>query len=271
MSKLRQTHVDKYRDIFNVLGEVTYSGDTIAFRDIKFPFADDQDYFLIMLDTFCIYLANKTYSRENVDFADTFCDEGSYLMDNGEYSIMIKQGDLVFDVGAWYGDFAALAAVEFGAVVYAFEPDNKNYDMLQKTIDLNAGMRGEIIPVKVGVGANKSKAFINLYNQNWRGGADISEKHGQACDITTIDDFVHENNVQKVDFIKADIEGFEREMLKGATATLRTFAPKISICTYHLPDDPQILRDLIQKANPAYKFEQRRKKLFAWVENEAPN
>ena len=33
----------------------------------------------------------------------------------------IKQEDVVFDVGAWIGDFSALAAAQ-GAIVYAFEP-----------------------------------------------------------------------------------------------------------------------------------------------------
>jgi len=74
---------------------------------------------------------------------------------------------------------------------------------------------------------------------------------------TTLDNFVHENNLQKVDFIKADIEGAERIMLKGARQVLRDFSPKLSICTYHFPDDPQVLRELTLDANPNYVIEEK--------------
>lgn len=83
--------------------------------------------------------------------------------------------------------------------------------------------------------------------------------------MSTIDQFVSENQIRKVDFIKADIEGAERYMLTGATDTLRRFAPKLAICTYHLKDDPQVLEDIIKEANPAYMVVHTRHKLFASV------
>ena len=83
--------------------------------------------------------------------------------------------------------------------------------------------------------------------------------------ITTVDSFVQSNNLSRVDFIKADIEGSERQMLKGATQVLREFAPKLAICTYHYPDDPQVLEGIIKAANPQYKVIHKWKKLFAYV------
>ena len=81
----------------------------------------------------------------------------------------------------------------------------------------------------------------------------------------TLDKFVKENNISQIDFIKADIEGMERNLLAGAEATIRRFKPGIAICIYHLPDDPEVLQGTLSKLVPEYKFIKTEKKLYAWV------
>ncbi|MDR0764457.1 MAG: FkbM family methyltransferase [Synergistaceae bacterium] len=90
-------------------------------------------------------------------------------------------------------------------------------------------------------------------------------RFSETVEVTTIDDFVRENNITRVDFIKADIEGFERNMLKGAEFVLSHFGPKLAICTYHLPDDPEVLERIILEANPNYRVVHMRDILFASV------
>jgi hypothetical protein len=87
----------------------------------------------------------------------------------------------------------------------------------------------------------------------------ISEK----IQIISLDNFANKQNLKKIDFIKADIEGSERDMLKGAKNVLKEFAPKLALCTYHLPNDPEVMEALIKEANPNYKVVHIRKKLFA--------
>lgn len=88
-----------------------------------------------------------------------------------------------------------------------------------------------------------------------------------TVETTTIDTFVQENNITKIDFIKVDIEGAERLMLKGAKKTLQTLKPKLAICTYHFKDDPMVLEAIIKEANPNYIVNHRWKKLYAYVPN----
>ncbi|GMO42746.1 MAG: hypothetical protein Ta2B_23060 [Termitinemataceae bacterium] len=73
------------------------------------------------------------------------------------------------------------------------------------------------------------------------------------------------NEYLEVPFIKSDIEGAERDMLRGAFNVLQKFAPKLAICTYHLQDDPQVLKNIILQANPKYRIVQLRNKLLACV------
>jgi FkbM family methyltransferase len=86
-----------------------------------------------------------------------------------------------------------------------------------------------------------------------------------AQELITLDSFVERHDIKRVDFIKADIEGAERNMLRGAQRILREFAPKLSICTYHLPDDPEVIREIIMKANPKYKIVEKFSKMYAYI------
>ncbi len=60
--------------------------------------------------------------------------------------------------------------------------------------------------------------------------------------------------------------GGERLMIEGAQWVLKNYAPKLAICTYHLPDDKKVLTDLILKANPDYKIIHKWRKLYAYVD-----
>ncbi|MCL2819353.1 MAG: hypothetical protein FWD38_00755 [Oscillospiraceae bacterium] len=54
-------------------------------------------------------------------------------------------------------------------------------------------------------------------------------------------------------------------MLKGATNILKKHQPILSLSIYHLPNDPDVMRDLILFANPKYTVIQRGMKLFAYL------
>jgi FkbM family methyltransferase len=203
-------------------------------------------------------------SVHNMKLTDEFLPEGVYCYEDGDFDIRVKKGDVVIDAGANIGDFAAYAALK-GAVCYAFEPTKSIFEKLQITAELNGA---NLIPVPKGLGEKKES--MELFVTNFSGGNSIvrdlnSNGKTETIEIISIDEFVRENNLPRVDFIKADIEGAERDMLKGARETLAKFAPKLAICTYHLPDDPQVLSAIIKEANPAYKIVQGRCKLYACV------
>lgn len=89
----------------------------------------------------------------------------------------------------------------------------------------------------------------------------------ERVECVTLDEFVRNEHINKVDFIKADIEGSEGAMLRGARCVLANMQPKLAICTYHKPNDKEELAAIILDANPKYIIEYKWKKLFAYVPN----
>jgi hypothetical protein len=53
----------------------------------------------------------------------------------------------------------------------------------------------------------------------------------------TVDAMVTRGVLDRVDFLKMDVEGAELEVLHGAAHTLRTQRPPLALAAYHHPDD----------------------------------
>lgn len=243
------------------------------FKGIRLPDgradAEFMDIFsYIFMDTFLFHLyLNDEYDSKSCEILDLIMSEGPYCYQDRKSGFMvdINPGDIVLDAGAYIGDFSVLAAY-YGGVVYAFEPMEAQHRYLNKTVKLNPDLK--IVPVKKGLGKSRSKGAIK---KGVNAGANyIYEGSGSRADveeieITSVDEFVSENGLERVDFIKADIEGHERYLLEGARKTLADFAPRLAICTYHRPDDAKVLESLILDANPAYEVRHLRNKLFACV------
>ena len=81
----------------------------------------------------------------------------------------------------------------------------------------------------------------------------VSKKGNQQIQITTIDNYVLENNLT-VGLIKLDIEGYELSALIGAKNTIRKFTPVILISIYHNGKEFFETIDYIKKINPNYTF-----------------
>ena len=189
----------------------------------------------------------------------------------------LAEDDVVLDLGANIGMFTCVAAARVKrGKVYAFEPTPGTALLLKK----NAAFYHNIEIEECAASDQDGEAVFNVNDQT---GDDMDSGsntlfaerlldspgvHIKQITVRTVtlDSFVKERGLDRVDFIKADIEGAERYMLAGAKEVLRKFAPKLSLCTYHLPDDKEVMTKLIMEANPAYQITYGPKKLYAWVE-----
>ncbi|MCT4686248.1 FkbM family methyltransferase [Vallitalea sp.] len=189
--------------------------------------------------------------------------EGPY--EYGQVVLENTQEGVVFDCGANMGLFSCYAATK-GYTSYCFEPTKSLGKILKKHSNLNNNL---IIPCNYAISDKPGKVSFGI--SNYSSGENSFVMQNGATEFVevnaiSVDEFVKINKLNRVDFIKADIEGAERQLIRGAVETLKKFSPMLAICTYHLPDDPQVIEDLILKANPNYKIVHKWMKLYAYIE-----
>jgi|694.fasta_scaffold00712_31 FkbM family methyltransferase len=160
--------------------------------------------------------------------------------ENGKALVQVKSGDVVLDLGGCYGDTALYFATKAGSEgkVFTFEFIPNNVHILRKNLSLNPELEKRVTVVEHPV---SDKSDLKVYYQDFGPASHISGEpfDAQTGETTTlsIDDFVDRYKVEKVDFIKMDIEGSEPGALKGAEKTIRKFRPVLAVAIYHSMDD----------------------------------
>lgn len=174
-----------------------------------------------------------------------------------QMSIEVNEGDVVLDLGACYGDTSLYFADKTGdkGHVYSFEFIPQNIRVLKKNLALNNNLRPRITLIENPLWETSG---IPVYFKDRGAGSRVSfekfdEFDGQSSTLS-IDDFVAQNNIQKVDFLKTDIEGAEPFALSGAVETIRRFTPKLAISIYHNMDDFVNIITQIDDWNLGYTF-----------------
>lgn len=158
--------------------------------------------------------------------------EKSYQDFHEKYTIelfkkILKKGDVVFDIGANIGYYSFLATKLIGenGRIYAFEPDPRNYRFLIKNIKFNKRKNIKFFPIAVG---NKiGESLMNLDIDSTESSIIKLRTRENAVlksifvPIMTIDAFVREHKVKKIDILKIDVEGSESLVIQGMQNTLR--------------------------------------------------
>jgi len=195
---------------------------------------------------------------KGLGIAYTFIFEQYAYKNGGETIIGVEDGDVVMDLGACYGDTALYFADKQGinkGKVYSFEFTPNNIQVFNANVSLNSKLMNQIQLVPHPV-SNKSgeKIYFNDLGAGSRMEFNPFEGYTEETTTISIDDFVKNNNIIKVDFIKMDIEGAELLTLEGAIETIRKFKPKLAIAIYHSWDDFVNIPAWIADLNLGYKL-----------------
>jgi len=168
-----------------------------------------------------------------------------------------EKDDIALDLGGCYGDTSIFFSHLIGKAgkVYAFEFIPGNLNVFKKNLAINNLGKDSVDIVERPIWESSDK---KIYYSDAGAASHVSfdkfeGSEGESLTIT-IDDFVEKYNIQKLDFIKADIEGAEPYAIKGAIKTLTRFKPKLAFCIYHgMNDFTGIIRQ-INELGLGYKF-----------------
>ena len=149
-------------------------------------------------------------------------------------SKIITKDSIVFDIGANRGELSYFFAVTCRAkTVFSFEPQKRMFGVLQGV----ASCVQNIVPIHKALSDSVSKMNIQIpvhasgrYTQSASLESNITgRKATEVVFLETLDTFVTENNISRIDFIKCDTEGHELPVFKGGQKTLTNLRPILFI------------------------------------------
>ena len=179
------------------------------------------------------------------------------VMDRRAYDlppVSVREGDVVVDAGANLGGFTRFALRRWAKKVIAFEHDQARLEGLRKTFAREIAAGSVEVVAAAGQGGNGHAA------------TQAAEDATPEAWALKIDDALDELGVEHVDFIKINWRGSERHALAGAARTIRRSRPRLAVCSRYLPDDAQVLPQVVAEILSSYKVLRRRDYLYYYCE-----
>lgn len=148
---------------------------------------------------------------------------------------LAKSSSVVFDIGSNIGLYAIAAkTINSGCQVFSFEPSKKMFILLNENILLN---NLDIVTSPIALSNfNGQIDFFDLdiptavaslkFNENLKSNENLIT---YTVDVTTLESFVTENNINQIDLISIDVEMNEPEVLEGMGGLIKKFKPNFII------------------------------------------
>lgn len=154
---------------------------------------------------------------------------------------LLGPGDVYFDVGANFGQFALMAGRRVGEAgqVHAFEPSGEMVRQARANVELNGldhvvvnhvavSDRPGTLALKVCAPGQES---FNSLGTPMRGADQVAAT--ETVRAITLDDYAAEHGIERVDLIKIDVEGAELAVVRGAARLLQLPTVSVVACEFN--------------------------------------
>ncbi len=145
---------------------------------------------------------------------------------------LIKPGDVVFDIGANIGWYTInILLKRKGTSVYSFEPIESSYQYLKRNLSLNSLNSENTYNIGFFDEDKKVKFYFDTKFAMASSMANLREDKDTvvvACEVRKLDGFVANTlTLERLDFIKCDVEGAELFVFRGGIETIKRYKPII--------------------------------------------
>ena len=151
-----------------------------------------------------------------------------------ELAARLGKGSVFFDVGAYFGYYSMVLSQKTGgaAAMYAFEPVPANYLLLAANRELN-GFEN-IQTFQLAVSDSTGETSFEIPPENNRGTGRIAAPgtgsgETELVATVTLDRFVEEHGITRLDAMKIDVEGAEMRVFAGGRKTFEKFRPVLVV------------------------------------------
>jgi FkbM family methyltransferase len=168
------------------------------------------------------------------------------------------RGPLIIDIGANVGQSVQRFRKTFPtATIHSFEPGRETFAQLSR----NVATDKRVFAWNYAVGASPgNQTFLENTNSDMSSFLSPSTtswgevKRESVVEVTTVDHFLEENRISRVDILKSDTQGYELEVFKGAEQAMR--ANRIGLLYFEfifsdmykqLPGFDQVFRHLVDR------------------------
>lgn len=221
LKKYHDKDIEKIRKYIKKHGLVTFPYDFVSKYEIemlsdKIIYDSHYNQYYVRYKNKKLYLKKKWNKKECEAYFLSLLIEQDRLSPhcyaNMKYKISSK--DVIIDAGGAEGIFCADALYEGAREVYIFECDQEWCECLKKSF-----------------GGDARVHIVERFISN---------------DDCKLDEMFKD---KKYTFIKADIEGYEIELLNGAKNTIRRYNPAMVLCCYHKHADALRIKDILDSYN----------------------
>jgi len=137
---------------------------------------------------------------------------------------ILGEASVIIDAGANVGDTSRDLSYWFpGATIFAFEPVKDTFSLLTK----NSAGKKNIHPINMGLGSKNEKIKILLSSENTINSLKVTEicdhiTGSEDIDIVRLDRFLENKDLNYIDILKIDVEGFEFEVMAGCSSLIKS-------------------------------------------------
>jgi FkbM family methyltransferase len=149
---------------------------------------------------------------------------------------LVQPGSIVLDIGANVGAHTLPLARLVGpkGKVYAFEPTEYAFGKLKRNLQLNPALNLRVIAEQIRLTSSGTNDPAEIYS-SWKviGQEPRHPKHlgipksTAGAQAITLDEYRDRMGIQKIDFVKLDVDGFEVDVIRSGKDTLRRCQPAI--------------------------------------------